>query len=275
MASRTVSLIRDQDLNVHLNGASLAGKTNISKAPRKGGVSGRKPLGDLSNSMNSTPNQASRNGNYKLFSFTGKETGVSKLTHDSSKKKSVSKVSEKSQAGVRKALSDISNSGKPRLQETIKKNQTIKLDILVESPPEPKDIAEEGFLHNHNECIKAQRRSLRTSEFLHILELDDFSKQSASKDPAMSNKMKPMSPPRSFEPREMPELLIEHLSPLKTKLSSTLDSAPPSPEPLHHQFHWDDPKYIPSFKLIESPLHHQFHWDDPKYIPSFKLIESP
>ncbi|OMO68035.1 hypothetical protein CCACVL1_20122 [Corchorus capsularis] len=232
MASRTVGLIRDQDLNVHFNGASLAGgKTNISK---KGDVCGRKPLGDLSNLLNPTPNQASRNGNSKLFSFTEKETGVSKLTHDSSKKKSVSKASEKSQAGVRKALSDISNSGKPRLQETAKKNQTIKLGILAEDPPEPKDIAAEGCLHNHNECIKAQRRSLSTREFLHILELDDLSIASA----------KPTSPPRSFEPREMPELLIEHLSPLKIKLSSTLDSPPPSP-----LFHWDDP----SFKLVESP----------------------
>ncbi|OMP03943.1 hypothetical protein COLO4_10079 [Corchorus olitorius] len=243
MASRTVGLIRDQDLNVHFNGPSLAaGKTNISKAPKKGDVSGRKPLGDLSNLLNPpTPNQASRFGNSKLFSFTDKQqTGVSKLTHehDSTKKKSVSKASEKSLAGVRKPLSDISNSGKPRLQETSKKNQTIKLGILAEEgPPEPKDIAAEGFLHNHNECIKAQRRSLSTSEFLHILELDDF-------DSAMSNKMKPMSPPRSFEPRDMPELLIEHLSPLKIKLSTTLDSPPPSP-----QFHW----YDPSFKLIESP----------------------
>ncbi|OMP03938.1 hypothetical protein COLO4_10083 [Corchorus olitorius] len=134
--------------------------------------------------------------------------------------------------GVRKALSDIS--GKPRLQETRKMKKN--LGILAEAA-EAKDIAEEGFLHNHNECIKTQRRSLSTIEFLHILELDDF-------DSAMSNKMKPMSPPRSFEPREMPELLIEHLSPLKIELSRTLDSPPPTP-----QFHWDDP----SFKLIESP----------------------
>ncbi|OMO68024.1 hypothetical protein CCACVL1_20125 [Corchorus capsularis] len=137
--------------------------------------------------------------------------------------------------GGRKALSDIS--GKPRLQEPgkKKKDQSIKLGILAEAA---EDIAEEGFLHNHSECIKAQRRSLSTSEFLHILELDDF-------DSAMSNKMKPMSPPRSSEPGEMPELLTEYLSPLKIKLSSsTLDSPPPSP-----LFHWDDP----SFKLMESP----------------------
>ena len=153
-------------------GSYFAGKTNISKAPRKGSVGGRKPLGDLSNSLNPTPSQTLKKENSKIFSFTEKEPGVSKLTHDSSKKKSVTKASEKVQGGGRKALSDISNSGKPRLQETTKKNQTTKLGILAEDPPEPIDIAEEGFLHNHEECIKAQRRSLSTDEFLRILGLD-------------------------------------------------------------------------------------------------------
>ncbi|XP_022761558.1 uncharacterized protein LOC111307712 [Durio zibethinus] len=253
MASRTVGLIQDQNLTIHYNGASIAGKANISKAPRKGGISGRKPLGDLSNSVIPTPNQTSKKDNAK-FSFTEKETGASKLTHDSSKKKSVSKGSEKVQGGGRKALSDISNSGKPCLQETSKKNQTEKLSILAEDPNQPKDIAQEGYLHNHEECIKAQKRAISTNEFLRILGLDDFSKQSASaKEPPMSNKMMPMSPPRNFEAGQMTELLIEDLSPPKHKLSRKLDSAPPSPEPLDHYMHWNDPEYILSFKLIESP----------------------
>ncbi|XP_021290907.1 uncharacterized protein LOC110421608 [Herrania umbratica] len=254
MASRTVGFIQDQNFNVHHNGASVVGKANISKAPRKGGIGGRKPLGDLSNSVNPTPNQTSKKENSKIFSFAEKETGASKLTHDSSKKKSVSKASEKVQTGGRKALSDISNSGKPHLQETSRKNQIAKLNILAEDPPQPKDIAGEGFLHNHEECIKAQRRALSTNQFLQILGLDDFLKQSASaKEPQMSNKMKHESPPRCSELGQMPELLIEDLSPPKHKLLSKFDSAPPSPEPLDNYMHWDDPKYIPSFKLIESP----------------------
>ena len=182
MASRTVGLIRDQNVNVHYNGASLVGKANIATAPRKGGIGGRKPLGDLSNSVNPTLNQTSKKENSKILSFTEKETSVSKLAHDSSKKKSVSKASEKVQVGGRKALSDISNSGKPHLQGT-SKNQTAKLCI-------PEDIAEEGFLHNHEECIKAQKRAISTNEFLRILGLDDFFKRSASaKQHSLSNKI--------------------------------------------------------------------------------------
>ncbi|XVF37615.1 hypothetical protein REPUB_Repub20aG0024800 [Reevesia pubescens] len=251
MASRTVGLIQDQNLNVHYNGASVVGKTNISKAPRKAGIGGRKPLGDLSNSVNPTPNQPSKKENSKVFSFTEKDTSGTKLSHDSSKNTNVSKPSEKRQAGGRKALSDISNSGKPRLQETSKKNQIAKLSILAEDSSQPEDISQEGFLHNHEECIKAQRRAISTNEFLQILGLDDFPKQSASaKESPMSNKMMPMSPPRYFEQEEMTKLLIEDLSPPKPKLSTKFNSAPPSPEPLDYYLHWND---IPSFNLIESP----------------------
>ncbi|XVF84325.1 hypothetical protein PTKIN_Ptkin17bG0027900 [Pterospermum kingtungense] len=272
MASHTVGFIQDQNLNVHYNGASVVGKPNISKAPRKAGIGGRKPLGDLSNSVNLTPNQTSKKENSKMFSFAEKEIGASKLTYDSSKKKSLSKPSEKAQiggmndssrkksvfkasekvqTGGRKALSDISNSGKPLLQDTSKKNQTAKLATLAENPSKCKDIAEEGFLHNHEECIKVQKKAISTNEFLRILGLDDFSKQSVSaKEHPISNKMMHMSPPRYFEPAEMTELL---LSPPKHKMSRKVDSGPPSPEPLDHYMHWNDPKYIPSFKLIESP----------------------
>ncbi|MBA0599732.1 hypothetical protein Gorai_005939, partial [Gossypium raimondii] len=159
MASRTVSLIQDQNLNVQFNG-----KANISKALRKASTGGRKPLGDLSNSVNPTAKQISKKENSKIITFTEKETVAFKLPNDSSRKKSVPKASEKVQASGRKALSDISNSGKPHLQGT-SKNQTAKLCI-------PEDISEEGFLHNHEECIKAQKRAISTNEFLRILGLD-------------------------------------------------------------------------------------------------------
>ncbi|KAB2093415.1 hypothetical protein ES319_A02G093100v1 [Gossypium barbadense] len=244
MASRTVGLIRDQNVNVHYNGASLVGKANIATAPRKGGIGGRKPLGDLSNSVNPTLNQTSKKENSKILSFTEKETSVSKLAHDSSKKKSVSKASEKVQVGGRKALSDISNSGKPRLKETS------KLTILAENPSEPEDIAKEGFLHNHDECIKAQKKAISTNEFLRILGLEDFSKPESAKGTRMPNEM-PMSPSRYLEVKEMSELLMEDWSPRKCKLSKKLNTAPPSPEPLDHM-RWDDPEF-PGFVLIGSP----------------------
>lgn len=230
MASRAVGLIQDQNFNLHYNGASVVGKANISKTTvKKGGIVGRKPLSDLSNSVNPAPNHTSK-----------KEKSVSKLTRDSSKKKSVSKTSEKVQAGGRKALSDISNSGKPHIQEISKKNPTSKLTILAEDP-------KEGFLHNHEECIKAQKRDISTNDFLRTLGLDDFWPAS-TKEPHMSKKMMPVSPSRNFEAVEMTELLIQDLSP--PKRSRKLDAAPPSPEPLDHYMHWNDPT---SYKLIESP----------------------
>ncbi|XP_012457319.1 protein PATRONUS 2 [Gossypium raimondii] len=241
MASRTVSLIQDQNLNVQFNG-----KANISKALRKASTGGRKPLGDLSNSVNPTAKQISKKENSKIITFTEKETVAFKLPNDSSRKKSVPKASEKVQASGRKALSDISNSGKPHLQGT-SKNQTAKLCI-------PEDISEEGFLHNHEECIKAQKRAISTNEFLRILGLDDFCKHSASaKQHSLSNKMEPTSPSRYAKMNEITAMLIEELSPPKHKLSRKLDSCPASPEAPDHYMQWDDPKYIPSFKLIESP----------------------
>ncbi|KAK8519486.1 hypothetical protein V6N12_025523 [Hibiscus sabdariffa] len=85
MASRTVGLIQDQNLNVQFNG-----KANVSKAQRKAGIGGRKPLGDLSNSVKPTPNQTSKKEIAKIIPFSEKEIGAFNLTHDSSKKKRLS-----------------------------------------------------------------------------------------------------------------------------------------------------------------------------------------
>ncbi|KAK8556385.1 hypothetical protein V6N12_002789 [Hibiscus sabdariffa] len=222
-------------------GSPAAGKGNVSKAQRKAGIGGRKPLGDVSNSVKPTPNQISKKDNSKIIPFTGKEI-------------SASKTSGIVQATGRKALSDISNSGKPYSQGTSKKNQTAKASILEEDRHRLEDIAEEGCLHNHEDCIKAQKRAISTNEFLRILGLDDFSKHSASaKEYSSSNKMEPMSPPRYAEPNKMNVILSEELSPPKHKSSRKLDSFAASPELLDQHMQWDDPKYIPSFKLIESP----------------------
>ncbi|KAK8578631.1 hypothetical protein V6N13_100458 [Hibiscus sabdariffa] len=226
MASRTVGLIQDQNLNVQFNG-----KANVSKAQRKAGIGGRKPLGDLSNSVKPTPNQTSKKEIAKIIPFR-----------------------EKVQAAGRKALSNISNSGKPYSQGTSKKNQKAKLGILEEDRCQPEGIAEEGCLHNHGDCIKAQKRAISTNEFLRILGLDDFSEHSASaREYSLSNKMGAMSPPRHVESNKMTAMLLEEQSPPKHMLSRKHDSFADSPEPLDHHMQWDDPKYIPSFKLIESP----------------------
>ncbi|KAK3220534.1 hypothetical protein Dsin_014504 [Dipteronia sinensis] len=76
-------LIKNIDLKLLIdifNGitsASARGKNIVAKAPRKGALSRRKPLGDLSNSIQPTPNRSIKKQNSSMFSFTEKETGAS------------------------------------------------------------------------------------------------------------------------------------------------------------------------------------------------------
>ncbi|XVF09925.1 hypothetical protein REPUB_Repub07fG0139300 [Reevesia pubescens] len=251
MALRAGRSTLDQNLNVHYyNGVSVGGQKNASNAPKKGlGTAGRKPLGDLSNSANPLPKLASIKQNTKVFSIADKETTATpKIPFDANKKKSLSNASQRVQTGARKALSDISNSTKPCVRENAEKNRNAKQQSVV--------IEEECFLHNHQECIEAQKSTMHRNEFLQMLGLDkDFSGQSAlSRTPPMSNKKKPQSPLKNSEPLEMAELLIEDQYPLKNKLSSKLvsPSATRTPEPPNHFLHWADHDCL-SYSLIETP----------------------
>ncbi|XP_038686434.1 uncharacterized protein LOC119985995 isoform X2 [Tripterygium wilfordii] len=244
MASHVGSVIQDQNLRIHYN-ASAGGKANISKVVKKAGL-GRKPLGDLSNSVKHSFNQVSKKQNSNIFSFTDEETGVSKITFEASKKKSVSKATEKVQTGGRrKGLSDISTSGKPSLHETSKKNQGTKLNV----------VAEEGFLHDHNDCMKSRTRAMDVDEFLKILGLNnDFSKQLETPlaTPGISNQ-KIGSPTRQMKLDEMNEPLAgTHIS-WKHESFSDLDSptrgTPRSP---NAHMSWMENEPI-NFKLIDSP----------------------
>ena len=113
-------------------------------------VSRRAPLGDLSNSMKAV---------------------ASRIPHDTSKMKSISKAPGKWQTAGRKPLSDISNSRKP---ETKKQSfNAKKLTVLTEEPDQTSAIVEEKFLCNHQECIKAQTRAMDINEFLQSIGLKD------------------------------------------------------------------------------------------------------
>ncbi|EOY23284.1 Uncharacterized protein TCM_015229 isoform 4 [Theobroma cacao] len=285
MALRAGRLIQDQNLNVHYNGVSVGGQKKVSKAPKKGGTAGRKPLGDLSNSVNPIQKQAPKKENGHGFSIADKGTiTTSKIPVDANRKNSVSNASERVlQNDSRKALSDISNSVKPCMRVTAEKNLNAKRSIVIE---------EECFLHNHQECIKAQKQAMHMDEFLQMVGLDkgkenlnlsgltiqmsksslwfslpktpnfecmffclDFSRQSTlSKTPPISNKTKPKSSLKSLEPLEIPGLLIEDQSPLKHNLCSKLvsPSATRTPEPPNHFVHWADHDIV-SFRLIETP----------------------
>ncbi|TXG70981.1 hypothetical protein EZV62_005916 [Acer yangbiense] len=72
MESQVGNMIQDQ--NIHFKGASAGGKNIFAKAPRKEALSRRKPLGDLSNSIQPTPNRSIKKQNSSMFSFTEKET---------------------------------------------------------------------------------------------------------------------------------------------------------------------------------------------------------
>lgn len=110
-------------------GAAAGGKSTVSKASKKGGLGGRKPLADLSNSVNLTLNQSLKKQNSNNFADRVIGASKSKIRIDGSEKKSFSKALEKLQ--TRKALSDISNWEKPHLHEAPKKNLNAKLILRL------------------------------------------------------------------------------------------------------------------------------------------------
>ncbi|KAK7853891.1 protein PATRONUS 1 [Quercus suber] len=255
MAMHSGRLIQDQNFLIPHNGSSVGGKTNVLKG--KGGLGGRRPLGDLSNSGKPDLNHApKKQTSSKNLAFIGEESGASQIRNDTSKKKSISKASEKVKTGTRKALSDISNSSKPHLHGASNKNLNQKFSVAAQEALHP--IAEENFLHNHQECIKAQTKAMDIDEFLTTVGLDnDHSKCLASPcaAPPVWIKFKPESPLKYFELEEMAELLIEDdASSWKHELSGMPASPPPfkTPRSLNHFTPWKDCDFI-NFKLMETP----------------------
>lgn len=106
--------------------------------PRKA----RKPLSDMSNSRNPLVKEKSLAKNFNVF-----------------------KASEKLvQPKVgRKPLGDLTNSSKPPAQEKTSKKNYIENRSAVNKDQGHSFAAGEGFLHNHNDCIKAHQQSLTMS----------------------------------------------------------------------------------------------------------------
>ncbi|XP_076951705.1 uncharacterized protein LOC143625150 [Bidens hawaiensis] len=146
MAMHASRLTQDQNLNVHFDGV----KINGSIAQKNKGLGGRKALNDISNSGKPSALQPSRKHNNKNVILIGEDLIVSK--------KAANPV------GGRKALGDLTNSVKPSAQ---------KQQQGFEENESSKAVAEEGFLHNHDECIKAQKKSMDLSEFLKTIGLDE------------------------------------------------------------------------------------------------------
>lgn len=100
-------IIHDQNLNVHSHGAAVGGKRTVSKASKKGGLGGRKPLGDLSNSVNLNLNHSLKKQNSNIFTDKVIGASKSKIRIDRSEKKNFSKAPEKLQTSGRKAVYDM------------------------------------------------------------------------------------------------------------------------------------------------------------------------
>lgn len=139
-------------------------------------LGGRTPLGDLSNSVKSSLNQASKKQHSSIFSLSEKQSCVSQTALAATKKKSTSIAAGKVHTSSRKALSDISNSGKPNLNEGSKKKYNANLSVVAEELIDANTIAVEKFLHNHQECIKAQAKAMDLDKFLQTLGLDNVTK---------------------------------------------------------------------------------------------------
>ncbi|KAL7003466.1 hypothetical protein U1Q18_004620 [Sarracenia purpurea var. burkii] len=202
MAMQIGGLIHDQNL-----------KSNVSKAQKHGGgLGGRRALNDISNSGRPSVLETSKKNNSTNVISVDEDIGLSKLRSFRGKTK-VSKGPEKLQAGGRKALGDLTNSGKPHVHQTSKKNLEKKLSAVVEENILPDDVAEERFLHNHQECIKAREKAMAMDMcyFLKTIGLDnDNSMQLASPplSPLSRKSTHESSPPRYLEMEEESELLL-------------------------------------------------------------------
>ncbi|KAI4297107.1 hypothetical protein L6164_037012 [Bauhinia variegata] len=277
MAAQTGRLIQDQKFNIHVNGATALGKAGFTEQKKVGRAGGRKPLGDLSNSMKPSIEQAGRkkpsiDGSGSLISEKESLSQSSKLLKSKNftiideegvgsamvkkfgrTKGTVSKVSQKSQTGNRKALTDISNSRKTPVQE-IKSKNSIKPSALARESLHPSAIAEERFLHNHEECIKPQCKDMDMAEFLKIVghDSDTVTHLGSSLElvPAFVE-LKSENHLKHLELDEIPEPLTDVQSSWKQQLYTHYGGSPTlckTPKSI-----WKD--YDIKFKLMETPEH--------------------
>lgn len=243
MAARTGRLLQNQNLNVHVNGTgTVSGKADLT-GQRKGRARGRKPLGDLSNAgkpINQFDGKKALDGSLN----TGKPFAGQAPEGD---KRIVSKTSEKTLTGSRKALSDISNCRKPHVPE-IKNKKTLKLSPLTEEPLHPSAIAEEQMLHDHRKCIKSQFEN-DVHQFFKTVGLEDDSDDhmTISSELSAISKLK-KSETAYMELEEIPEQLPEVQSLSVLYGSPATHCKTPS---LSSYRMWHDSPV--NFKLIESP----------------------
>ncbi|XP_073131283.1 uncharacterized protein [Henckelia pumila] len=243
MATPAHFLMQDQNLNILHNG----GKTDVTKADKKGRISGRKALNDISNSRKPTVFQSNKTDNFTSAVSPGKDLIAASTTAITKKR---GKTTEKGKDGGRKALGDITNSVKRPLQYAPKTSG--KLSAVAEEKV-PISMVEERFLHNHQECIKAQTKIMDLDFFMKSVGLDnDF----PSKPPAVvkSSPKKPEELVKDLIMEEMTEPSDDQVLKIwKTEFSGNFSPACRSPEsPKLPYMNWGDEKFS-DLKLIKMP----------------------
>lgn len=193
MATPAQRLIQDQNLNFLYNGTTPGGKNDVAKADKRGGLGGRKALNDISNSRKPSG-----------FHSVKKENSINVISIEkdpSAVKGKSSRAPEKGKIG-RKALTDLTNSVKPRPKQQVP-SVGRKLNAVAENVPSC--ISEEGFLHNHMECIKAQMTTVDKDYFLKSVGLGKPSARKAL--PLSSKKLEGHMKYSKME--ELPEHVLE------------------------------------------------------------------
>ncbi|KAL2249019.1 UNVERIFIED_CONTAM: hypothetical protein Sindi_2375600 [Sesamum indicum] len=239
MAAPAHRLIQDQNLNFPYNGTAPRGKTDLTKAGKRGGLDGRKALNDISNSRKPSVHHSVRKDNsINVISIEKDPIGV---------KAKSSKVAEKGKVGGRKALSNLTNSVKPPKQVLATGR---KLNSMAEENV-PSCLVNEGFLHNHQECIKAQMKSVDMDYFLKSVGLNnDIPMQlSARKAPQPECNMK------HLEMKEMPDNIFEDkvVPSSKSELFGYCSPACRSPQsPKLPYMNWEDNNFS-DLTVVETP----------------------
>ncbi|KAJ9545752.1 hypothetical protein OSB04_025459 [Centaurea solstitialis] len=202
----------------------------------KGGLRARKALNDISNSKNVIP--------------IGEDLGVPKKAQIGGKPQISGK---KPQVSGRKALGDLTNSVKPFGQQQGLKRRVEKKSITVAEDEDenfPNSIAQEGFLHNHDECIKSHKSTMDLHHFLKTIGLDeDVSCPSVSARNTLPVSLLDDDPIMAFGIEEIPLPTIEERPHQFGGQSSPICGSPNSPR-MSYMNDWDD---FPSFILAESP----------------------
>ncbi|RAL53754.1 hypothetical protein DM860_015482 [Cuscuta australis] len=232
MATRASQLVQDQNVaKLPCSGASAwmnNDSDNVSMGQKKGGKHGsRRALNDISNSTKPCALlQASKKANPSTV-LVEKNVGVSKT---------------KKRVGGRRALGDLTNSSKQYAQQVPPKKDYNEEEELF-------CVAEEGFMHNHDKCIKEQMMAMDMGCFLKEAGLaNDSSNQflmTPHAYPPSLRRTKLKSAVKDLEMEELPEL------PVPLNHSPVLLRSPMSPKA--QCVNWKDDSF-PAFSLIETPM---------------------